>query len=82
MNVKFQTSNVCHLSFGFDLAGKCPNKPFLAGRVKGHNVNDISLPGSVALWAESFKFGFWHLTLINLPSQISATQPAMFRIQS
>jgi len=23
---------------------------------QGHNINDISLPGSVALWAGSFKF--------------------------
>jgi hypothetical protein len=28
---------------------------FRAG-VKGHNVNEISIPGSVALWAESFNF--------------------------
>jgi hypothetical protein len=36
------------------LTAKCPDKPRLAGGVKGHNVDDISLPGSGALWAESF----------------------------
>jgi hypothetical protein len=50
------------LGFGFDLAGKCPDKLRLAGGVEGHNVNDISLPGSVALGAESFTFELWHLT--------------------
>jgi len=45
-----------HLIFEFDLAGRCPDEPCLVGGVKGHNVNDISLPGSVAFWAESFKF--------------------------
>jgi hypothetical protein len=51
-----------YLNFGFDLAGKCPDKPRLAGGVKGHNVDDISLPGSAALWAEGFTFELWHLT--------------------
>jgi hypothetical protein len=50
------------LSFGFHLAGKCPDKPQLAGGVEGHNTNDISLPGSVAFGAESFKFELCHLT--------------------
>jgi hypothetical protein len=53
-----------YLNFGLDLTGKCPDEPCLVGGVKGHNVNDISLPGSVALWAESFKFELWHLTLL------------------
>jgi hypothetical protein len=57
---KSKTKTFYHLSLGFDLAGKCPDEPCLAGGVKGHNVNDISLPGSVALWAESFKFELWH----------------------
>jgi hypothetical protein len=58
------------LNFGFDLAGKCPEKPRLAGGVKGHNVDDISLPGSVALRAESFTFELWHLTFLRLGFRI------------
>jgi hypothetical protein len=54
--LKVKQNVFCHWIFGFDLAGKCPDEPCLVGGVKGHNVNDISLPGSVALWAESFKF--------------------------
>ena len=33
---------------------KVPCKPRLVGGVKGHNINDITLPGSAALWAGSF----------------------------
>jgi MFS family permease len=33
-----------------------PRKPRLVGGVKGHNLNDITLPGSPALWAGSFIF--------------------------
>ncbi len=29
-------------------------KPRLVGGVKGHNMNDNTLPGSPALWARSF----------------------------
>jgi hypothetical protein len=54
------------LGFGFDLAGKCPEKPHLAGGVEGHNVNNISLPGSVAVLAESFTFELWHLIFSSL----------------
>ena len=32
-----------------------PRKPHLLGGVKGHNINEISFPGSTALWAGSFK---------------------------
>jgi len=31
-----------------------PRKPRLAGGVKGHNINENSFPGSLALWAGSF----------------------------
>ena len=31
-----------------------PRKPRLVGGVKGHNMNDNTLPGSRALWAGSF----------------------------
>ena len=31
-----------------------PCKPRLTGGVKGHNIEEISLPGSAALCAESF----------------------------
>jgi len=31
-----------------------PRKPRLVGGVKGHNINEISFPGSPALWAGSF----------------------------
>jgi hypothetical protein len=33
---------------------KVPRKPRLVGGVKGHNMNEISSPGSPALWAGSF----------------------------
>jgi hypothetical protein len=33
-----------------------PHKPRLVGGVKGHNINEISFPGSPALWAGSFTF--------------------------
>ena len=52
----FKIQKFCHLNFRFDLAGKCPEKPHLVSGTEGHNVNDISLPGSVAVWAESFNF--------------------------
>jgi hypothetical protein len=31
-----------------------PRKPRLVGGVEGHNMNEISFPGSPALWAGSF----------------------------
>ena len=31
-----------------------PRKPRPVGGVKGHNINEISFPGSPALWAGSF----------------------------
>jgi|GEM_PF-661733 len=31
-----------------------PRKPRLVGGGKGHNINEISFPGSPALWAGSF----------------------------
>ena len=31
-----------------------PHKPRLVGGVKGHNINEITLPGSSGLWARSF----------------------------
>jgi hypothetical protein len=34
---------------GFDR--QVPRKPRLVGGVKGHNINEISFPGSPALWA-------------------------------
>jgi hypothetical protein len=34
-----------------------PRKPRLVGGVKRHNMNDISFPGSPALWAGSFTIG-------------------------
>ncbi len=38
------------------LAGKCPVPPKRDRRVKGHNINEISFPGSPALWAGSFTY--------------------------
>jgi len=35
-----------------------PRKPRLVGGVKGHNINEISFPGSPALWAGSFTLFF------------------------
>jgi hypothetical protein len=32
-----------------------PRKPRRVGGVKGHNINDITLPGSPGLWPGSFK---------------------------
>jgi len=37
-----------------------PRKPRLVGGVKGHNINEISFPGSPALWAGSFTFDITH----------------------
>jgi hypothetical protein len=37
---------------GFDR--QVPRKPRLVSGVKGHNINEISFPGSPALWAGSF----------------------------
>jgi hypothetical protein len=51
----------CDLNFGFHLAGKRPDKPGLLGGFEGRNTREISLPGSAALWAESFNFVLWHL---------------------
>jgi hypothetical protein len=31
-------------------------KPRIAGEAKGHNIDDITMPGSPALWVESFQF--------------------------
>jgi hypothetical protein len=59
INVKQPMSKVFllnHLSFGFHLAGKCPDKPRLLGGFEGHNMKETSLPGSVAFWAEGFNF--------------------------
>jgi len=33
-----------------------PRKPRLVGGVKGHNINEMSFPGSPALWAGSFTY--------------------------
>jgi len=35
-----------------------PRKPCLVGGVKGHNINEISFPGSPALWTGSFIGGY------------------------
>jgi hypothetical protein len=43
------------------LTGKCPASPPIGG-VKGHNMNEISFPGSSALWAGSFKP---HIEILN-----------------
>ena len=32
-----------------------PRKPRFVGGVKGHNIEENTLPGSAALWAGSFK---------------------------
>jgi hypothetical protein len=42
---------------GESLGRNVPRKPRLVGGVKGHNMNEISLPGSPALWAGSFTCG-------------------------
>jgi len=39
------------------MTGKVPRKPRLVGGVKGHNMNDISFPGSPVLWTGSFTLG-------------------------
>jgi hypothetical protein len=40
---------------GCDLDRQVPRKPRLVGGIKGHNINEISFPGSPALiWAGSF----------------------------
>jgi hypothetical protein len=64
-NVKCQSSNVksnpklkCHKLMILNFDRNVPRKPRLVGGVKGHNINDITLPGSPALWAGSFKIVF------------------------
>ena len=37
---------------------KVPRKPRAVRGVKGHNINDITLPGSPGLRPGGFKFGF------------------------
>jgi len=44
-----------------DLDRQVPRKSRLVGGVKGHNQNEISFPGSPALWARSFKSP-WRVT--------------------
>jgi hypothetical protein len=39
-----------------------PRKPRLVGGVKGHHMNEISFPGSPALWAGSFTLSDLSLT--------------------
>jgi hypothetical protein len=51
LNISTKKAN---LSAGL-LTGKCPAGP-PCGRVKGHNKNEISFPGSAGLWPESFIF--------------------------
>jgi len=41
---------------GLSFDRQVPRKPRLVGGVKGHNINEISFPGSPALWAGSFTF--------------------------
>ena len=41
-----------------------PHKPRLVGGVKGHNINEITLPGSPALmWAGSFNHSNYKIEL-------------------
>jgi hypothetical protein len=48
-----------------------PRKPRLVGGVKGHNLNDISYPGSPALWAGvSLNVS---KSILNLPQQLNAS---------
>ncbi len=61
---------LCRLVFGFHLnlihlwfitscglwPDRAPSRQFSIGGVKGHNMNEISFPGSPALWAGSFTF--------------------------
>jgi hypothetical protein len=39
----------------WDIGRNVPRKPHVVGGVKGHNVEENTLPGSAALWAGSFK---------------------------
>jgi hypothetical protein len=39
----------------WDIGRDVPRKPRFVGGVKGHNVEENTLPGSAALWAGSFK---------------------------
>ena len=50
-----------------------PRKPRLVGGVKGHNMNEISFPGSPALWAGGFTLIFKriNLTLLIVPVMYS-----------
>jgi hypothetical protein len=39
----------------WDIGRNVPCKPRFVGGVKGHDVEENTLPGSAALWAGSFK---------------------------
>jgi len=39
----------------WNIGRNVPRKPHFVGGVKGHNVEENTLPGSAALWAGSFK---------------------------
>jgi hypothetical protein len=66
----FTPSSLCYApAFGRQGHGHCnseyfsvgrnvPRKPRLVSGVKGHNMNEISFPGSPALWAGSFTFPY------------------------
>jgi hypothetical protein len=39
----------------WDIGRNVPRKPHFFGGVKGHNIEENTLPGSAALWAGGFK---------------------------
>jgi hypothetical protein len=64
INVKVQ-NEISHLVFDIwiSFGRKVPRKPRAVHGVKGHNTNDIALPGSPGLWPGSFTFELRHLDL-------------------
>jgi hypothetical protein len=57
MNVKAQIPKLFDI-WTFDLIwpASAPSRPSGMGGVKGQNANGISLPGSVALWAQKASY--------------------------
>ena len=63
-NFRQKGLEVFHLFFNVENRLACEfgrrvlREPRLVGRVKGHNMNETSFPGSPALWAGSFTIRF------------------------
>jgi hypothetical protein len=63
MQIEKLKSNIERIGFTYRSCDRqVPRKPRLAGGVKGNNYNEVSFPGSPALWAGEFhNFAFCNL---------------------